>query len=327
MTIIAEPVDGDWLIERGGVILRDAWRPPCIHYSADLLRWLWSYPHDDRSSPLAVGGFDQGSPIGTAALLPRRLWFRGRPLNVGHLCLVAVRPSHQGQGAAKRIYDRLLELAPPDVPILAYALEDSPAESALKGSLGRSGRQARTIGRFPGYGYLARDGSASAPPSAGVEDSIEDLSRFLRESSERDPRLLTITLDTEQWEHWRRGPWPRSMLSVRESSSGRLKALGLAYRAEIAGRQGLSSQPTIHAPAVLDPETRLDLLPDYLASAAAFAAPDRFVSAPNLSGFDEAELKRRGVRQTGSCYRGWLFHDGPDPLDSAVEIVSTLDVL
>src|SRR5438067_12967518 len=102
-----ELVSRDRFVAAAAPLLRAAWEPPAVHYSAAHLRWQLDFPGQEE--PLAALAFEGDLPVGCAAATPRRLCL-GEAVDEAYLVsFVAVAASHRRQGVAAQLYAGLLD--------------------------------------------------------------------------------------------------------------------------------------------------------------------------------------------------------------------------
>src|SRR6187549_26368 len=129
MTFRIEIVDPLTAAATASRILRAAWTPPCLDYSAAYLAWQFGFP--GRLEPVVALAFLDGQPVGCAAATQRALVHNGRRIDAYVLSFVAVDPSARGHGLAGALYAGLLGALSPDVPVIAFAEPNSAGEHLL----------------------------------------------------------------------------------------------------------------------------------------------------------------------------------------------------
>jgi GNAT superfamily N-acetyltransferase len=152
----------------GSLVLREAWAPPCLHYTPDYLRYQLGFPGEVGA--LAAVARAGEEPAGFAASTPRRVRLDGRDFEVHVVSFVAVRPRFRQQGLAARLYAALLgRLRARSVPIVTFAQPGSPGERAIAAAYDAAGLSLRPLRPHGVYGARARrtpsEGAPSAPPS------------------------------------------------------------------------------------------------------------------------------------------------------------------
>jgi hypothetical protein len=295
-------------------ILQEAWQPPCLRYSAEYLRWQFSFP--GTAGAVGVAAFDGAEPTGFLACLPGTVHFRGRAVRVGLLCFGAVRPRWRGL-IAVALYRKLAAvLREVGLPVVAFAQKGSTAEQVLVATFKAAKFQWRPFGEYPTYGRFAR---ADRPVPGYSCTEAQDATEFLAVVRRcTDARVVWNYPGSEQLGHYRKDPRRRALVLLRNQGGEPLGA-AMVIRSEIITPQGVEFVSTIDN--LFLPEPSSDLLRALLPFAGTHYADQvtsPVVTAPNLYGIDPAALCRAGFRATPSCFRGHLFAgDAADPLPGA----------
>jgi hypothetical protein len=86
-----EIVDPVAFAEPASRVLREAFEPPCLHYTPDYLRWLFGVPNGMES--IGVAAFDGAELEGFFGVMPRWMWLGERRIAVHLISALAVRPA------------------------------------------------------------------------------------------------------------------------------------------------------------------------------------------------------------------------------------------
>ncbi|WP_437965560.1 GNAT family N-acetyltransferase [Sorangium sp. So ce260] len=303
-----EHVDPIAAAEEASLVLREAWPPPALHYTADYLRWQLGFP---GPAPKAVLAREGGEPAGFIGVAPRRFRFRGA-VSAGYvLSFVSVRPKFQGQGLASRLYSELLAgLRGSGLPIVVFVeARSAPAQRVLFKAVEAAELSMKRLATCQNHGFVPR---ASAAPTqavarpAGVDDVLAAIAAC------GDERVLWSAPDAAQLEHSLRDPRSRRLLLVEEA--GRAVGAAAVFLSEIATARGFDRVATLDA--LFLPEPTADRLAAVLrATSEAFAgqATAPVVSAPNLAIVPPDQRRPAGARATDATFDAFVVHpdDGP----------------
>jgi hypothetical protein len=284
-------------------ILQESWQPPCIRYSGDYLRWLFSFPE----MPPAIGmvAFVGEEPAGFLAALPWRMRFRGSSFPAWQIGLGAVRPNWRGL-IAVGLYRKLGEaVRATGWPHFAFPEGDSQAEKFVAGTFATGGYQRRPFGEYRTYGHMARAEGLTSPVSCTV---ARDDSEFLASIQGCiDAQTVWNNPGPEQLAHYRQDPRRRALVVLRGPDGGFLGA-GMLVRSEVVTLQGTDFVPTIASVYLPAP------CPDVLRALLRFAAThyagqvtSAVITAANLHGIDPVILRQAGLRATATWFQGHLF--------------------
>ncbi len=306
MPLTVEAVDPRGFAAEAGAVLREAWGPSGILYTAEYLGWQFGSP--GGPGPLAAAAFDGGDPVGFAAAVPRRLRHAGGPVPALVLSFVAVSPGHRGRGVAAAVYAALLAAAAPTgLPVLAYAQPGTPGRHALLRAFGAAGYRRADLGLYRTYAH--RPGPA--PAADGLSCGEVGPGEFLEAAGRCDaPRTLWSDPDPARMEHYRADPRGRA-LAVARGPGGEPLGAGMVVLCETATPRGVERVALLDSAFLPDPRAGT------LGALLRFAAgrwPDRVstptVSAPSLWGLDAELLRAAGARATPSAFEGYLFTAG-----------------
>lgn len=297
-----ERVDPVAVAEEASLVLREAWPLPALHYTADYLRWQFSFP---GAAPAAVLAREGGEPIGFIGVAPRRFRFRGVTSDGYVLSFVSVRPKFQGQGLAGRLYTELFSsVRASGLPTVVFVeARSAPAQRALVKAVERAELSLKRLAACQNHGFVPR---ASAAPPRAVAVPVGSLDDVLAAMAAcRDERVLWAAPDAAQLEHSLRDPRPRRLLRVEEA--GRTVGAAAVLLSEIVTARGIDRVPTVDA--IFLPEPTADRVAAVLRAAAeAFAAQATVpaVSAPNLAVLPPEQLRLAGARPTGATFDAFV---------------------
>ncbi|WP_438023807.1 GNAT family N-acetyltransferase [Sorangium sp. So ce233] len=303
-----EHVDPVAAAEEASLVLREAWPPPALHYTADYLRWQFSFP---GPAPRAVLARDGGEPAGFIGVAPRRFRFRGVASEGYVLSFVSVRPRFQGQGLASRLYAELLAgLRASGLPIVVFVeAQSAPARRVLLKAVDKVGFQRKALAACRNHGFVPR---ASAAPlqAAAAPAAVEDVLAAIAACGEE--RVLWSAPDAAQIEHSLRDPRPRRLLRVEEA--GRAVGAAAVFLSEIATAAGVERVATVDA--LYLPEPTADRVAAVLRAASTTFAGEATVpavSAPNLAIVPGDQLRPAGARPTAATFDAFVVHPEGGP--------------
>lgn len=307
-----ERVDPLTVVDEAARILRAAWSPPAIHYTADYLRWQLGFPGTPARTVLARIGSEAG---GFAALTPRRLRVGGAVIEGHVLSFVAVRPTFRRRGLASRLYEEiLLVLREEGLPAVVFAEAGSEAaQRPLHRAASRVGLGLRRLAPHLNYGFVARR-SAIPGPLVAAEAPLE---RALEAIEACDAaRVLWAAPDLERLEHYGRDPRGRKFLAIKED--GRVTGAAMVFLSNIVSAQGMERIATLDSIFLPAPTAdRLSALARAAAAAFVGQTTSPAVSAPSLATNDPAILRAAGFRPTGTVFDAFVCHPEGHPLADA----------
>ncbi|AGP39956.1 GNAT family N-acetyltransferase [Sorangium cellulosum] len=310
-----EHVDPIAAAEEASLVLREAWPPPALHYTADYLRWQLGFP---GPAPRAVLARERGEPAGFIGVAPRRFRFRGATSPGYVLSFVSVRPKFQGQGLASRLYGELLaSLRASGLPIVVFVeARSGPAQRVLYNAVKAAGLRRKQLATCRNHGFVPRPSAAPTQAVARPTEAAADVLAAIAACG--DDRVLWSAPDAAQLEHSLRDPRPRRLLLVEEA--GRPVGAAAVFLSEIATARGIDRVATLDA--LFLPEPTADRLAAVLRAASeAFAgqATAPVVSAPNLTLVPQDQLKPAGARPTDASFDAFVLLPGDGPwLDAEV---------
>jgi GNAT superfamily N-acetyltransferase len=308
MSVRVDRVAPDQFAIPASRILRDAWRPPCLDYSPEYVAWQIGFP--GAVPAVAVAASDGDEPVGCAALLPRRVRFRGHNYDIFILTFVAVRPGWRGRGIGPSVYAALLDAARAGGPPIVVFVEPSSAgRRLLLESLDAARLAARPLGT-----YHAHAGMAGPQPAGGEPGCVttRDRSEYRRAASESDDRTTLCADPTdEQLDHYLSDPRGRELV-VGSAAAGGGRWAAMVVSAEVVAAGGPERRILIDSIAGLDPSA------DFLRGLVRIqggrpgSRGPVAVTAPNVHGIDPTTLRAAGLRRIPSVFEAYLAVTGPD---------------
>lgn len=286
-------------------ILEEAWKPPALCYPPEYLRWQLSFP--GPFSPPAAIASEGNQAIGFAAATERRVLCGAGRLDVVIVSFVAVRPGWQNRGVAAGLYRCLLgALKQAGARVVTYAAAGSSAERALLRAYADAGFQILPLGSYPVYSFLARGEAASSEWQASIGAPAP-----IMPSGEGDS-ILWSDPSPEQLAHYTEDPRPRRFIAL-TSGNGKTAAAAWAVRAGFrVPNRGVDTVTTVES-VCLSRQCAAGLPALLRCAASAWEGASPIVNAPSLYGFDTAELRRLGIRQTGAPFNGYFCSAGELP--------------
>ena len=303
MDVRIEIVDPGPAAPSASEILRAAWSPPCIHYSTAYLQWQLTFPGE--LGPRLAMAFCDGAAIGCTALTPRRFCFDGASFPGYVMSFGAVHPAMGGHGVATKLYEKVLELIPNDVPTIAFTQPESASERILLRALGRE-FQRSNLRECRAVGFAFPPQSTDAVNAFIAEDvSVADfISAF---PSDGDSRVIWNAPSQEQLQHYITDPRRRSLVAIRNRRGDSIATV-MRVDVEMMTSDGLQHVPMLESLCPLG-------IPSADAIRAAFQwaqkeRPGALVVASNLSHIDERLLRPAGVRALPSIFNAHVFTRG-----------------
>jgi hypothetical protein len=277
-------------------VLRDAWTPPCLHYSTDYVAWQLSFP--GIMPPRLAMAFSRERPVGCIGVTPRTFIHGGDTVAGYVLSFVAVDPAVRGLGVAARLYETLLRGLPVDIPVIAFAQPGTPGEHlllrAFKASPHHQLRECRAVGYAP-----------SGTRGQGDNSYVAERGRpgdFHVFSDGVSPVLWNAPSDL-QARHYSRDPRTREFVVIRHIN-GEPVATAMAVAAEMTTAEG---QQTV---AMLENLSMREASPNLLQMALGTAADflgSATVVAPNLSCVPGEVTKGARARSLPSIFNAHVF--------------------
>jgi GNAT superfamily N-acetyltransferase len=284
-------------------ILEEAWTAPALRYSAEYLCWQLAFPAPE---PLpAVAAFDQGEPVGFAAVTARRLRYREHQWHSGIVSFVAVRPQWRNRGLSAELYRGLLQaLSRLRNSWITFAAADSAGARSLLRAYPQAGFQVLDLGEYPLCTALIRGEAPATGWEAEITADLTMLPPIISACASRDD-LVWNDPDDAQLRHYMTDPRPRKLVVLRREA----EPLGAAWivRTEFRGRHGTEHVVSVES-LFLSRQDAAALPALFRCAAAAWpaAVQPTIVSAPSLCGFDADALRQAGIRRTGALFHGYL---------------------
>jgi hypothetical protein len=293
---IVDPITGAATASR---ILRAAWTPPCLDYSAEYLEWQFTFP--GVLEPKLVVGFLDDDALGCAAVTQRGFLLEGTHVDAYVLSFVAVDPVARGRGLAAAIYAGLLESISSEVPVIAFAEPNSVGEHLLINCVAAASFALHRLQPCRGVGYVRRTvpgipTGCSAAPARDYEDFTSAIPRA-------DNARLWSHPNMKQMVHYASDPRERVMMVIRDPEGVSIGSAMIVI-AEIVSAQGRQRVPMLESVCLPSRST------DGLLAAFNFAA-DHYGSATilasNLSCLDNAVVRTSGARAMSSLFNSYVF--------------------
>jgi GNAT acetyltransferase-like protein len=284
-------------------ILQAAWKPPCLHYSAEYLAWQFTFP--STLPKRAAIAFLEDRAVGCIAMTARRFTSAQETFAAYVLSFVAVDPSASRRGLAAAMYASLLDALPLDIPIVAFAEPASIGERLLLDSLARASFRHHPLLTCRAVGFPRPSTSATSSVVVDDTESYQEFASAARISDEQ--KTLWTNVTPEHWHHYRQDPRERAMVTVHDETRNPV-GTAMFVNAEILSSRGLQRVPMLDSVALAEPT------PNALAALFGFAAkrslPGATVIASNLSYIDVAVVRAAGARALPSSFNAHTFVRG-----------------
>ncbi|MFN7995980.1 MAG: hypothetical protein U0Q18_20380 [Bryobacteraceae bacterium] len=273
-------------------IWKDAWRPPCLDYQPEYVRFQFGF--STRLAPVAIAAWRNG-PAGAFVAAA------GRSTHIGDLYLsswLALRPGTTPSVAVALIRTAARRLERTGVPVLVLAPTGSAAEYLLK-AIDAMGLQRQALGEYRVHSGVPK----TLPPGFQVDRMApEDWGRMADRL--RDDSLLTLRFDAANLRHFAGDPWGRQFLCAHRG--GVVAAVAMASWNRMAGAKGIARIPALHyvRAAAGSPEALTALM------AAVQDTSAVEVTVPNVVNLKPEFIKAAGLRPTGAVYSAFLFPNG-----------------
>lgn len=285
-------------------ILQAAWKPPCLYYSPEYVRWQLSFP-GALPSMAAIASVDH-RPAGCVALITRQFVYASSSFAGYVLSFAAVDPTVTGRGIGTALYAALLDVIPSGVPVFAFATPATAGERLLVNSFQRASFRRFQLAPCKAAGYVQVPATRGAAVSPAREASTH---REFSAGHLLSPDQLTVWIDmTEsQWGHYAKDPRGRRMLVIRDSE-GDAAGTAMVTMGEVVSNDGVQRIPMLEAFTSATPTP--EGLKSALAFAAGHSAPGSTVIASNLSYVDPQTVRAAGARTLPSTFNSYLFVKG-----------------
>jgi GNAT superfamily N-acetyltransferase len=297
-----EIVDARDHVSVARILLQAAWKPPCLHYSADYLAWQFGFSCETRATGAIA--FVEDKPVGCIATTGRQFRYAQTEFSGRVLSFVAVDPAVSGRGVGSELYAAFLDTLPGHTPILAFTEPGTVGERLLISSIARANFRHRTLRVCRAVGYLNRSTVLFSP----LSETVRDVGTYEEFAAANEFANGTATMWThftrKQWEHYRNDPRGRVMLTIHDDSGSPL-GTAMMVSAEVVSAQGLQRVTMLDSVALHKPT------PQAVAAVFRFAAmraqTGLTVIASNLSYIDNEILRASGARTLPSSFNAHLF--------------------
>jgi len=286
------PVDPIPFADSASALLRAAWKPPCIDYTPDYVRFQCGFP--TPLPPIGIAAFDGEDPVGFVAAT-------GRASNAGPIYLasyLALRPGTIPSLSVAIVRAESRKLLEAKAPMLVFAQVGSVGEYLLK--IFESMGLARTfIGEYRVHAGTPKE----IPAGLHVEDVPPEA--WAREAAVLEPDgLLSPTFDNANLAHFARDPFGRRFVVVRRGDG--VVATGMQSWTQIVPSSGPGRVPALNYVRLKGDD------PDALVALLALPRHEHspVVTLPNTAGARHDVAKAAGLRATGSVFAAYVFHIG-----------------
>jgi hypothetical protein len=283
-------------------ILRSAWKPPCLDYSAEYVRWQLSFP--SPLPPIALMAFQDSTPVGFVAATGRRMRINEKSLDVYLSSFLSVKPGINLPSLAMTLVRKEGRfVVESGIPLLVFAKPESSGELLLKG-FESVGLKRSSVGMF-------RIHMAQSRPSVTITAKEVDGDVWLRlhhELGVSRPSQLAEDFSAASVAHHAQDPGRRRFAAAygEDSQVKGLAILGSVRSLTAAGAK--QSLPALHhvslSPHLTEKETQSEVLKALIELA---AGSEKIVTLPNASMIQPDVLKAAGFRSTASAFRGYIF--------------------
>lgn len=286
-----EPVDLEEFASTASAILRDAWKPPCLDYSPEYLKWQCGFPSDLK--PISLAAFQDGKPVAFVAAT-------GRNTNAG--------PCYMSS------FMSLLPGTPSSVAIglvryQSRALRNSGALTVVFAQAGSVGEQLLAVGdtvglkRFPLGDYRIHAAAPRKEPADVAVTAVTSAEWLDAWNALSAGAALSLVFDAATLRHLEADPFRREFL-VAEKGGARVGAAMLSETRSVTVN-GLQSTPTLHSVRLRDNDA--DALSALLLYARGRGA---VVNVPNVTAISVDVRRAAGLRATPSAFVGYAVTDG-----------------
>lgn len=284
-------------------ILQAAWKPPCLYYSAEYLAWQFGFP--SRLPKLGAVAFLDDHAVGCIAVTTRHLASAHGTFAAYVLSFVAVEPSATRRGLAAGMYTSLIEVLPPDTPIVAFTEPASIGERVILDSFGRASFRHHPLAACRAVGFLARSDTHASGITVQEASTYEEF--VAADHGLNDDKALATHITREHWDHYRQDPRGRVMATVHDER-GSPVGTAMVASTEIVSAQGVQQVPMLESVALAS------ATPSSVAAMFEFAArrvqPGVTVIASNLSCIDTAMVRAARARNLPSTFNAHAFVRG-----------------
>ncbi|HLK56026.1 MAG TPA: GNAT family N-acetyltransferase [Chthonomonadaceae bacterium] len=303
----AECVDPCLYVEEAAAILRAAWQPPSLHYTADYLDWQFRFPAPLRSCGALA--YEGSTPVGFIGATPRTLRLAENEQAAYVVSFVAVRPDWRGRGIASLLYRTLLtsDLLT-TAPVVTFAESDSAGERALQRSYPDAGYSLSSLGEYPLHGYLPRLQSPETSLQVIEAPDVEAFHAAARLGTA--PQTLWNAPTPDILQHYLRDPRPRRLLLC--LADGEPTGCAMLLHADLQTAHGHDAAIMLENLVLIgDQAEALKALCAYSSQYGKASGSNGSVMLPNPCGISAQGLKAAGLRQLPSRFRGYLCCTDP----------------
>ena len=273
--------------ETASEILGAAWKPPCLEYSVEYLRWQFGFPSD--LEPIALAAYQDNQPVAFVAAT-------GRRTNAGSVYMssfMSILPGTVSSVAIGIIRQQSRALKMAGAPTVVFAQKGSVGEQLL-GVGDTVGLKRYTLGEYRIH--------ASAPrqqPTEVVVRRVPVLEWLEAFDALRKQDLLSLEFDEPTLRHLERDPFGREFLVAHKDD--RPQAVAMLSETRSLTVQGKQSTPTLHYVRLRDDDPApLSALLHYA------SARGPVVNVPNVAAIPAEIRKAVGLRATPSVFCGYV---------------------
>lgn len=281
-------VDPMAFADEASMVLRSAWRPPCLDYTPEYLRFQLGFP--SSLSSIGVAAWQGAEPVGFVAAT-------GRRTNLGDLYLssfLSLRPGTVSSVALALVRTEIREVLRSARPMLVFAEVGSVGEYLLR-TLEILGLSKYQIGEYRVHSALPIQ-----PPEGYVVTSVTAGQWFAAADTMRDDTLLSPAFDTPTLLQFASAPGRRKFLVVSRDGVPLIVAmLGLT---EMSTQSGTCRVPALHyvRMSTEDPDALVALV------GAANESAGTVVTVPNTVGIPPEVARAARLRATGAVFAAYL---------------------
>jgi hypothetical protein len=269
-------------------ILKCAWRPPCIDYTPEYLRFQCGFP--TRLDPVALAAYQGDEALGFVAAT-------GRNSNIGdiyHSSFLSFRPGSLSSLPLVLLRSEIKTIQKSGRPVLLFAEVGSIGQSLLK-CIESIGMKQVSLGEYRIH--------AAVPKSAALSMRVKQvpMAEWARDAQRMsDDSLLSPVFDSANLQHFVKDPGGRKFLSV--IAGGKVIAVAMQGYTPTVTATGNSQIPALHY--VRLGEQRAEALMALLEFAKDASNP--VVTVPNVAGISQNIARAAGLRATGSAFAAYL---------------------
>lgn len=217
-------------------ILRAAWQPPSLDYSAEWLRWRLSTP--SSLPPLGFTAVSSGVPVAFAAAFGVRVQFSEREQDVYLCSFMASRPGTPGLVAPLLIRAEARHLKQAQTPFLVFAQKDSAGEQLLAVLNGQFAKH--LLGTYVGHAAMS-----ATPENHNATVVPAETWIAVRKAIAPAQPVIEMSFDRERLEHELADPWGRQCL-VAYAADGLPSAAALVANTRTLAKSGPQVLISLH---------------------------------------------------------------------------------